>query len=298
VETGEFGDYLYSGSINDPVYSPDGSVIAGHTIGCTPGSCNGTVLVINAETGESVLSRDFQGFVDYVAFAPNSELIAYGLSETGRVTQGVNVGTALQPSAIHIVNVATGEDVITINEEQGILGKLFFSDDGTRIAYNSMLFDTPIGILSSGVLHIIDIETGDEIQQMAAGYLVTNLNPDWTLAAVNTLVFLPGSVSSGGDGPFIANVETSETVTSLNGFRNFNFNPDWTLLIAGVKNEDTFVPMLSNASTLESLVPLPIENLSNGFSYTFSPDSSMIAITLKLNDDDNFYLSLWGIPQP
>lgn len=307
MDTGELGEYFFNRTAFDPVFSTDGSSIAAYTLTCTPGDCQGDIHVFNATSGEETFSTGFQGYVDSVVFSPDGTHIAYGVSETRRVTSqdavGRTTGTGLGPSGIHIVDLSSGEDTQLIEEARGIIGDIFFNTDGTLLGYTSMKYDKPSGEHESGVFHIVDTSTGEDRGGFSAGYLVAALNPDWTQAAVTTFVVMPGVQTFNSRVPFLVDVETGETLGDVAPFKawghTFAFNSTWTLLAADVAGETDGSGAIAilDAGTNEKLAILPIEKFASVSHLAFATNDAHLAAYFQLENDDNFYLGLWGLPE-
>jgi WD40 repeat protein len=266
---------------------------------CSPGNCSGSIYVLDAETGGEQLNIPYEsGYVNGTAISPDGTLLAYGLSTTNTVTEGQTTGTALGPSALRVVDIETGDEVLSVDEDDGILGRIFFNPDGTQVAYNAVEYQTVYGSPSSGRLKIIDLETGETLSEVSAGYLVDALNLDWTLAAISPEVTLPGIFTAGGADPFIVDTATSETVSTLEGVNDMGFNYDFSLAAVSVWNDEAQQFLLSvwNAADNTELASLVIEDMEYVYNPQFSPDGTLLTAYYSVEGQDGFFGKIWGIP--
>ena len=283
---------IKAASLRDMTVSADGITLAYVNAECSPGNCTSKIVLLDMQTGKESHTFSAAGFSDGLALNAEGSLLAYSDNKTKRVSQANQVGTALGPSAIHIVDLKTGKEQQLIEEKDGILGHLFISPDSTQLAYNSMEWKTINGGLGSGKLHYIELLSGKEIRVLSTKYLVKTISPDWRMGYISPSVELPGFITFSAATPLLLGLENGELIGELTGVQDLVFDPDSALYAAtGVVDGGI---SLHRVDSRKEIVQLPIKRAKHVFRPLFSPDGSLFASVYR-TADDNFYLSVWGI---
>lgn len=294
LATGKAGKVLTKKDISQPSFNPDGTQLAGHIFQCTsPGNCSSEVSVIDAETGKEVFSWKSEGLVDDTTFSPDGKLLAYAAGQTGRVVEGLQTGTTVNKSAIHIVDIATGKEQQVIKQDNAIIGPLFFNGDGSQIAYTSLEWTKVNPGFGSGELHMVGVQDGKETQSLKIGGIVRDLNADWTKAFFNSTLALPGvmffGMSSG-----VMDVANNKTDSAWDGIWNLSFNPASTLAAISGGSLKSAVSVWDTATSKE-VKALPIKDVQSSFNLAFSADGTLLAAAYVVGKDQRF-MKVWSVP--
>jgi hypothetical protein len=279
-------------ALRDMAVSADGAMLAYVSTTCKPGNCTSKVILLDLETGKVSHTFAVAGFSDGLGLSTDGSLLAYSDNKTETIYQGNQIGTALGPSTIHIVDVKTGKEQRRIAEQDSVLGHLFISPDGTQLAYNSMEWKTMGGGLGSGKFHYVELSSGKELRVLSTGYLVTTISPDWTVGFVSPSVEMPGFITFSSSSPHLIGLKKGTTLGSLTAVQAIGFNPDSTLYAAtGVVGGGISFHRVDNQKLLAQF---PIKTAKYVYRPQFSPDGSLMTCLYKATDD-TFYLTVWGI---
>ncbi|MBN1562406.1 MAG: WD40 repeat domain-containing protein [Anaerolineae bacterium] len=286
--------YFAGESVNSPAISTDGTLVAAHSVSCSPGWCTTLIQAIDVNTGEKILSLDIEGYVDALVFRPNQSVLAFGIGRTSSAILGTQRGTDLGPGLLRLVDVRTGEDQLVLEHDEAVYGGIYFSADGNRVAYNTMDWSNMNPSPGSGQLHIYDLEKGEEVIATTVGGLTSTLSPDWTMTHTEKTIMWGSTISfsMNNDEPSVTVIETGEGVAALGDVSRAAFGPDSS--VVAVTTSDPPAVLLYALPAGDEIVTFPLENADNMYALRFSEDGKRLA--LRWWNDEAQYLTVWSLP--
>jgi WD40 repeat protein len=293
ILTGEPGDKLLQEEVDGISFQPGGVLIAAYSLECSPGNCRSNLYVLDAATGEGVLSLELDGFSEGVSFSPDGSLLVYAVSQTSLKQEGNLQGTTAGPSQIHVVNAETGEEILTIEDELAVRGPVFFNSNASHIVYQSMPWTNIQPAANEGKVHIIEVETGKEISTMATTSSLTAFSSNQNLAFFQPYDRLTGRVGMVGSAKVIR-FEADEVVMELPAGEiwEVDFSPASSVMaITGGDLESTL--SLRSTSDGEELTSFTIDGVDRGHLPTFSHDGTLLAVMYL--QGNGVYVKVWGI---
>ncbi len=305
VATGTLSEYLTSESLYRVTFSSDGTLVAGRTLSCSNGSCNSNVYVLDIETGGEILSLRMEGYVSDIEFSPDGERLAIGVSETHKETVGTQWTTVLDSGTVRLIELESDEENVIVTEEHGIYGELFFSSDGSRLAYSTMVWSSTGVSAREGSLHAVDLETEEKETLLQAGGftnppggLTHAISADWTIAHIGGNIIW-GNMMSIGHPPSVVNLESDEEIMILteqdaHGI-HAAFSLDSTLVFVAGKDLglDGYDVSIRDLATGDEIATLDIENTDTVSSLLVSPDGTQLAV--RWHDGEGQRLTIWGV---
>ena len=238
----------HTGRVYSVSFSPDGTTLAS-------GSRDGTVRLWDVATRENIATLEgHTGRVYSVSFSPDGTTLASGSGDT--------TGELWEPGdgTVKLWDMATRENIATLEGHTDQVGSVVFSPDGTMLASAS----------DDGTVKLWDVATRAEIATL-----------EGHTSYVGSVVFSPDGTmlaSGGGDETVkLWDMATRENIATLKGHTSYVnsviFSPDGTRLASGswdgtVKLWD--VATRENIATLEGHTDLV-------WSVIFSPDGTRLA---------------------
>ena len=298
LPTGEEAQILLKEKVSDPVFSKDGTLIAAHSLSCSSLPCSGKIFVIEAASGDQHVALDLIGLIGApITFSSDGSQFAYTVSDIASTTQSGIRGVTVGPSVIHIVSSATGEEVATVKEPLAVLGGIFFSPDGSQIAFSTYEWTKPITDPNQATLRIVDISTGKDHLSLATSGQVLAVDPTWQFGFVSPFNALDGMVGARSS-PRIIELKTAKTVFTLakSEVWTVGFSADATLaVVAGGTLRG--VVSIRDLSDPNKPFNLEVKEATNIYNPTFSSDRTLLAFSYVAKDDTMTYLSVWGLSE-
>lgn len=282
------------------VFSPDDRYVALSSGSCSPGYCFGEIRVIDSSTLEDLYSTTYDdSFATALAFSGDGSLLAYGISVTGSWTVGQQRGTSFENGIFYVIDIETGEEIITNEEEYGILGSILFTDDNQSIIYTSIRFVSQFPEWGTATIHVVNSGTGEEEQTFAGKGLASSINAENSnhLRSAN-IVRLPGTVISSG-GPHILDLATGDDIYEGISLSDAVFNQDLSLTVNARynRNEATGTLRFYDSETHDILSEFEMTEISGFSSVHLSSDESLVGVEYNqgASPDTIFHIVLFGI---
>jgi WD40 repeat protein len=257
-DTSLFTLYGHRGSVQQVVYSPDGTRLA--TV-----SSEGTVKVWDARTGQELLtlpavrwSATVGSYAVRVAFSSDGSRLASVICPS--------FSRALSSYPLTVWDIRTGQELRTINVN-GLTGPVVFSADGTRFNDGHKVWET---------------RTGQEIPTLGDTGIGAVFSPDGTRLATIRPAY---DVATGPGAPsrvLILDARTGQELCRLNGGKPFDdvrslvFCPDGTRLAGHTRrfNQGDLDLRIWDARTGQELAIVP----SAAGTVAYSPDGTRLAV--------------------
>ncbi len=293
IKTGKVEKQLTDKPVSRAIYSADGKLIAGYVIACQPGTCSGTVYVLETATGKERLSIPVDGILDLPGFSPDGKKLAYSEATTTLYTSVGLQETHAGPSTLHIVDIETSKETQRFDEADAILSPLFFSPDGGRIAYAATPWTSTAPSINATSLHIIDLKTGKNEATLTAG-LLQDMSSDWSLAFTLPFDKYNGMVGMLEE-PWVFDLKTGKPVVKFTkGELSFvAFSHDSKIMAVSGGDTKTTIS-LREITTNRELLPLSIAGVQSVY-MSFSPDGTLLAAPYE--SGGTIHVIIWGIPQ-
>ena len=248
----------HTAAVSGLAFSPDGSLVASTGTVNLPPEIDGTVRLWDVETGEQLAVFQTEG-VRQLAFSPDGAALAgaaggdpvkvilwdvaarsqkMGLDGIFATVSFSPDGTLLASGSrdelVHVLDVGTGNEVLSLSGHQGQVSSTAFSPDGEILASGSddktiQLWNTETGEkLKSLIGHESQVGTlafspdGSVLASLGTGYNITQEGDQFRFSAgnVDTIIRL-WTVENGNQ---IGTIEVA------NGVGDLAFNTDWTRL--------------------------------------------------------------------
>ncbi|MBN1564597.1 MAG: hypothetical protein JXA10_12200 [Anaerolineae bacterium] len=289
LTTGEavFTHALESGSLT---ISPGGTYLHITSQWCRVGGCSGSIEVYDWSTNELRLTVPIEGYVDRLVYSPDDTLAIYATNSTGSWSVYPNQGTTFYDAVVHVVDMATGEDVFTIQETDAVLTAMYFTADSSRVAYSSIIMQGQWPDWSSSVIHIVDLAT-EEATTIMAGGLIGALSDDWSVLRTTKGIYLPGTWTS-GTGSAIAEVATGTTVIDL--ANAYAVNNDLTLVVMADAADSTTMTVYTIMGDALTTLAVEMDGVEAISSLSFSTIGNLIRAKFSVGESD--YIAIWGLP--
>ncbi|MBE2268153.1 MAG: hypothetical protein IAE80_07950 [Anaerolinea sp.] len=280
------------------VLSPDDHLIAIDQVDrCYVGGCTGQMILVDALSGEIVFSDAYaEEYLNDFAFSPDGSMFAYSINATTTWSNFNQSGTGFPSAVVHVVDLSSMEDLLTVAVDQGVLGNLFFTADGSQLVYDTLTMTDDSPEWSSAAIHVLNVTTGEEDARWALPMVIQSASPDGRYLHGENSVALPGWITFGMESGKIVTVADGEVRVIPTLFANPAFDPSSTLIAFG-GGEDTGAVRFMSLETGDIVDPLGLMDVTPVFSVIFSPQGTLVAG--QYTDTDNreeHHILIFGIP--
>lgn len=276
------------------------------------------IIIIDMETQEGTGRQDKRDgrTPTSMAFSPDCSQLIYAdnlveqdseLPDFVRASQGV----------IHIVDLddigprqrETPVEEVIIENQDAVIGPIFFSPDGTTIVYSTIVtgieLDDDAG---HGQIHFIDYETGNEIRILDSGNMIAEaIDPTWDKIVLSDRMMFFGLNGYLGDVFTMLSLNTGQPLPldldgvfsgSRGSLGGATFSPDGSIIAAVSIDRQLYshthpaALYLWSANTGEQLARFDLGTIVFARP-TFSPDGLWLALYIQ-RDDSHGQIQLWG----
>lgn len=296
TSTGEMGEYLITQPVSIPAFSGDGRVITA----VTSDLFNNKIFIILLDDGAEpeVTSLDAAGIVGAgAALNADGTVLAYSLSQVESVSDATWSGYHIGPSTIHLVELPSMNELETFEDEYAIIGRMFFSIDGTLLNYSSIEWLGPLSPnVTDASLQVLNLETGEKSTHTEINNLLMDMSADGSLAYFSPLNALAGMVACQSPSALV-NLESFESQFTLASddeckYWQVGISPDSTLA-AATKNAAAVVAF-HDIETGTELTQLSFDNAETVYHPLFSQDGKLLVIGSTVNGQA--VITVYGVP--
>lgn len=274
-------------------FSPDESLVVLYTSSCSPGRCSGEMRVLETATLTERLTSTFDDtFVNSRTFSSDSHFLAYGTSTTGSWSSFNQSGTTFEAGTFHLVNLETGEEVQTIENQDGVLGAIFFNSDDSQVVYNTLVWISQNAEWSNAAVHLINVENGEEIWAAQGLGLASGFNDDESQISTSSTLVLPGLFISGGGS------HTLDTQTGLE-INASATTSDGRLIVSNVQDSNQLA--FYNGETKDLWGEVSVEGATELSEIVISPDGTRLVtqyteVTEGDSPDTKYIILIYNLP--